>query len=88
MKSALTGCNLTETDALFEAIRDFWVTISEEELKSVFDSEIERVRWMIAHNGEYYQGEIQPYISSPLVLFLCSCHKYFLITLYYVPGNF
>jgi hypothetical protein len=56
MKSVLPGCSFTEADELFEAIGDFFDTPSDEELKSVFDGWIERMRWVIAHNGEYYQS--------------------------------
>jgi hypothetical protein len=56
IKNALAGCSFTEPDEPFQTIGDFLSTISEEELKSVFDGWIERVRWVIARDGENYQG--------------------------------
>jgi hypothetical protein len=46
----------TKSDELFEAIRHFLRTISEKEWESVFGGWIEPGRWVIAHNGENYQG--------------------------------
>jgi hypothetical protein len=56
MKSAFAGCNFTEPHELVGAIRDVVGTISEKQLKSVFDSRIERERRVIAQNQEYCQS--------------------------------
>jgi hypothetical protein len=54
MKTALAGSRFTEPRALLEGINDFLGSIEVSELTVVFHGWVERVRWVIEHNGDYY----------------------------------
>jgi hypothetical protein len=54
IKTGLAGSNFAEPEELLEDIREFMEGISAAELTAVFEGWIDRVRWVIAHNKQYY----------------------------------
>ena len=50
----LKGHSFNEPDELFEAIIEILNSISTEKRKEVFDHWIDRCKWIINHNGDYY----------------------------------
>jgi hypothetical protein len=54
MKTALAGSRFTEPEALLEGINHFLGSIENSELTAIFHGSVERVRWIIEHNGDYY----------------------------------
>jgi hypothetical protein len=56
MKAALTGQAFDRTEELLDTITTFIEEIQMTELKGVFQHWIERIRWVISHNGHYYHA--------------------------------
>jgi hypothetical protein len=54
IKTGLAGRGFVEPGALIEAVREFMEGIPAAELTAVFQGWIDRVRWVIAHNRQYY----------------------------------
>jgi hypothetical protein len=54
MKTAFAGSRFNEPETLLEGINDFLGSIQVSELTAVFHGWVERVRWAIVHNGDYY----------------------------------
>jgi hypothetical protein len=55
IKLALAGAKFDEPGQLLNAVTEFLNTISVEERRAVFDEWVERVRWVTANEGVYYQ---------------------------------
>jgi hypothetical protein len=55
VKSALNGSKFEGPDELLQGIHDFLNEVRGSELMMVFQHSIERVRWVIEHDGDYYQ---------------------------------
>jgi hypothetical protein len=53
IKIGLAGRSFAEPEELFEDVREFLEEIPAAELMAVFEGWIDRVRWVIAHNGQY-----------------------------------
>jgi hypothetical protein len=47
---------LAEPEELLEGVREFMERIPDAELTVVFEGWIDRMKWMIAHNGQYYNS--------------------------------
>jgi hypothetical protein len=56
VKSALNGSKFEGPDELLQGIHDFFNEVQGSELMMVFQHWIERVRWVIEHDGDYYQN--------------------------------
>jgi hypothetical protein len=56
IKTGLAGRIFAEPEELLEDIREFLEGIPAAELPAVFEGWIDRVRWVIAHNGQYYRS--------------------------------
>jgi hypothetical protein len=54
MKIALEGSHFKEPENLLETITEFLKEMHSSKLMIVFHHWIERVRWVIEHNGDYY----------------------------------
>jgi hypothetical protein len=52
----LTGRSSAEPEELLEGVREFLEGIPAAELTAVFEGWIDRVRRVIAHNGQYYRS--------------------------------
>jgi hypothetical protein len=57
VKSALNGSKFERPDELLQGIHDFLNEVQGSELMMVFYHWIERVRWVIEHDGDYYQDK-------------------------------
>jgi hypothetical protein len=55
VKSALNGSKFEGPDELLQGIHDFLNQVQGSELMMVFQHWIERVHWVIEHDGDYYQ---------------------------------
>jgi hypothetical protein len=55
VKSALTGSKFEGPDELLQGIHDFLNEVQRSELMMVFQHWIERMRWVIEPDGDYYQ---------------------------------
>jgi histone-lysine N-methyltransferase SETMAR len=53
-KTALQNRRFTDADAVIEALTDLFSSVTFEELQNVFQNWIERLEWVIRHNGEYF----------------------------------
>jgi hypothetical protein len=51
MKAGLAGQSFAEPEGLFEGIMAFMEEIQVSELKLVFHHWVERIRWVLNHNG-------------------------------------
>jgi hypothetical protein len=54
MKAALAGWAFDRPEELLDAITPFLKEIQVSDLKSAFQHWVERVRWVLSHNGDYY----------------------------------
>jgi hypothetical protein len=52
-KTALQNRRFADADAVVDALTDLFDSLTFEELQSVFQNWIERLTWVIKHNGEY-----------------------------------
>jgi G3E family GTPase len=52
-KIALQNRRFADADAVVEGKTDLFDTVTFEELQSVFQNWIERLEWVVTHNGEY-----------------------------------
>jgi hypothetical protein len=57
VKNSLAGRMFDEPEQLREAITAFLDEIHLSELEVVFSHWVERVRWILKNNGDYYHGE-------------------------------
>jgi hypothetical protein len=55
IKTLLAGRVFNDADELLRAITEFLTEIHRSELQFVFHHWIERVKWVLADNGDYYQ---------------------------------
>jgi hypothetical protein len=53
-KTASQNRRFADVDALREALTDLLGSVTFEELQSVFPNWIERLKWVIRHNGAYF----------------------------------
>jgi histone-lysine N-methyltransferase SETMAR len=53
IKTGLAGRSLAESEELLEDVREFLEGIPAAELTAVFEGWVDRVRWVIAHNGQH-----------------------------------
>jgi hypothetical protein len=53
-KTALQNQRFTDADAVIEALTGLFDSVTFEELQNVFENWIERLEWVIRHNGEYF----------------------------------
>jgi histone-lysine N-methyltransferase SETMAR len=53
-KIALRDQNFADADSVFSILTDLFDWVIFEELGSVFQSWIEKLKWVIWHNGEYF----------------------------------
>jgi hypothetical protein len=56
IKTGLAGRSFAAPEALLEGVREFLEGIPAAELTVLFEGWIDRVRWVIAHNGPYYSN--------------------------------
>jgi histone-lysine N-methyltransferase SETMAR len=63
-KTALQNRRFTDADAMVRALTDLFDNVTFDELQSVFQNWIERLKSVIIHNGEYF---IKWLIKVPLV---------------------
>jgi histone-lysine N-methyltransferase SETMAR len=54
LKTSLAGRMFDEPGELLDGIRSFLEEVRPSELQIVFSHWIERVRWVLANNGDYY----------------------------------
>jgi hypothetical protein len=54
IKTGLAGRSFAEPEEASEGVREFLEGIPVAELMAVFEGWIDRVRWVIAHNRQYY----------------------------------
>jgi hypothetical protein len=54
VKNSLAGRRFDEPEQLLEAIRVFFNEIQPSELEIVLSRWVERVRWVLENNGDYY----------------------------------
>jgi hypothetical protein len=85
IKTGLADRSFAEPDELLEGVREFLEGISAAELTAVFEGWIDRVRWVIEHNEQYYRSsmlynQFQFPIASPWL-----CRKNILIRLNFHP---
>jgi hypothetical protein len=50
------GRSFAEPETLFEGVREFLEGIYSAESTAVLEDWVDRVRWVIAHNGQYYSN--------------------------------
>jgi hypothetical protein len=53
-KAGLAGQPFTEPEGLFEGIMAFLEEVQVSELKLVFHHWVKWIRWVLNHNGDYY----------------------------------
>jgi hypothetical protein len=56
IKTGLAGRSFTEPEELLEGVWEFLEGIRAAELTAVFEGWIDRVKWVIAHNGRSYSS--------------------------------
>jgi hypothetical protein len=56
IKTGLAGRSFTEPEELLEGVRELLEGIPAAELTAVFEGWVDRVRWVIAHNEQYYSS--------------------------------
>jgi hypothetical protein len=67
LKEKLKEQELSTSDEIIEAITTIWNDATLEELQSVFSEWIQRIAWVIEHEGEYYKGLLPRFIKGILI---------------------